>query len=63
MRFEDCLNDILDREGLSQAESARKCKIDKSQLNKYVNGKIEPGFSRAADILLALGYKVTIEKR
>ena len=39
MRFEDCLNDILGREEFTQAEAARKCKLDRAQLNKYVNGK------------------------
>lgn len=63
MKFSYCLKDILEREKLNQTEAAKKCNMEKTNFNKYVNGKIEPGVNKASDILWALGYELKIEKR
>lgn len=48
------------REGLSQADLARRAGIPRSVLNVYERGKREPGVGALAAILAAAGYELTL---
>lgn len=63
MTFADQLYKIIIKENLSYKDVCLRCGIHKSNLSRYLSGKVTPSYETACRIIKDLGYElVGIEK-
>lgn len=63
MNFSEQLRYIMDAEGLSQKQIAKKTGFTEVSIWRYVNGDSVPRMRDAVDILSSLGYEMDICKK
>lgn len=58
MTFAEHLRKIIIKENLSYKEVCLRCDIHKSNLSRYLSGKVIPSYETAARIIEDLGYEL-----
>lgn len=62
MRFCECLARMIEEEGITKRELARRCGSSEQAVGSWSNGKVIPDIERATKVFNALGYRVLLVK-
>ena len=63
MAFKETLTALMKKESKDHVEVAEMMGVDKSQVYRYLQGKIEPKWANVLLLLEGLGYELKITKK